>query len=253
MTLHVRDEGAGAPLVLLHGLGASHRVFEPLFARRGERRLLAVDLPRTGRSGHWAPSTPHGIADELLRYLDRSGVGHFELFGHSFGGLVSLELAAREGDRVRRLAVASTPALGVPAELKLLLANPMLDVSMGWFGRLPVWRPALKSYLAAIWGGASTLGEHHVALYEEALQAPGFNDGMLEALRALGRFRAPLEALAKAPIEKHVLWGEKDRLVSVVQGEQLARAIGAELRVLTDVGHCVPDEHPEAVAELLLR
>lgn len=253
MTLHVRDEGGGSPLVLLHGLGASHRVFDPLFERRGERRLIAVDLPRSGRSGHWAPSTPTGVAEELLRHLDRAGVGRFELFGHSFGGLVSLELAAREGDRVQRLTVASAPALGVPPEFKLLLSNPMLDLSMGWFGRLPVWRPALKSYLMAIWGESSRLAEHHVALYEEALRAPGFNDGMLEALRSLGAFRAPLEVLAKAGIEKQVLWGEKDRLVSVIQGEQLARAIGAELRVLPDVGHCVPDEHPEAVAEALLR
>lgn len=253
MTLHVRDEGVGEPLVLLHGLGASHRVFDPLFERRGQRRLIAVDLPRTGRSGHWAPSTPTGIAEELTRALDRAGVGRFELFGHSFGGLVSLELAAVQGERVSRLTVASTPALGVPPELKLLLSNPMLDFTMGWMGRMPVWRPALKGYLQTIWGESTQLAEHHLALYEEALQAPGFAEGMLEALRSVGRYRAPLEAVAQAPIEKHVLWGEKDRLVSVVQGEQLARAIGARFEVLPDIGHCVPEEHPEAVAATLLR
>ncbi len=253
MTLHVRDEGAGAPLVLLHGLGASSRVFDFLFERRGHRRLLAVDLPRTGRSGHWAPSTPAGIAEALALHLSRVGVDRFELFGHSFGGLVALELAATQGDRISRLTVASTPALGVPPELRLLLGNPMLDLTLGWAGRLPVWRPALKSYLQLIWGESSQVAAHHLELYEEALRAPGFSEGMLEALRSVCTFRAPLEAVAKATFEKQVLWGEQDRLVSVVQGEQLARAIGAELSVLSAIGHCVPEEHPDAVAASLLR
>jgi pimeloyl-ACP methyl ester carboxylesterase len=70
---------------------------------------------------------------------------------------------------------------------------------------------------------------------------------MLEALRSVGRFQAPLEALSNAPFPRRVLWGEKDRLVSVLQGEQLARALKADFKVLPDVGHCLPDEHPEAV------
>jgi pimeloyl-ACP methyl ester carboxylesterase len=180
-------------------------------------------------------------------------VGRFELFGHSFGGLVSLALAAKEGERINRLTVASAPALGVPLEVRLLLSNPLIDLTLGWTGRFPVWRPALRSYLQLIWGEATPLAEHHLALYEEAVSAPGFSAGMLEALRAVGQFRAPLEALKVARFDKHVLWGEKDRLVSVIQGEQLARALGAELEVLPDVGHCVPEEHPEALAAALLR
>ena len=48
-----------------------------------------------------------------------------------------------------------------------------------------------------------------------------------------------------------MLWGEKARLVSVVQGEQLATSIGAKLTVLPDVGHCVPEEAPDALNDFL--
>ena len=250
--MHFRDEGDGTPLVLVHGLGASGRVFDPLFEKRGKRRLISVDLPRTARSGHWASSTPEHIGAALIEFLDKRKVGTFEIFGHSFGGLIALHLGATSPLRISKLSVASTPALGVPPEFKLMLSNPLADMTMGWFGKMPVWRPALKAYLQMIWGPTSNLNDEHLALYEEALGAPGFSEGMLEALRAVGAFRTPVAPLLAAKFEKQVIWGEKDRLVSVVQGEQLALSIGAKLTVLHDVGHCVPEEAPDKLRELLL-
>ncbi|MFO0600372.1 MAG: alpha/beta hydrolase [Myxococcaceae bacterium] len=253
MSLHVRDEGADRPLFLLHGLGASARVFDPLFDSKPGRRLIAVDLPNTARSGRWARSTPADIATELLKYADSHRVSAFSIFGHSFGGLIALELASRVPDRVQALTVASVPALGVPPELKLLLANPLADMTMGLFGRMPVWRPALRSYLSMIWGSASELTDAHLSLYEEAVSAPGFSEAMLEALRAVGEYRLPTEALKSGTFSKHVLWGEKDRLVHPMQGEQLARAIGAHLEVLNDVGHCLPEEAPARLGSVAAR
>jgi pimeloyl-ACP methyl ester carboxylesterase len=109
----------------------------------------------------------------------------------------------------------------------------------------------LKSYMQFIWGQPGTLKPEHLAVYEEALAAEGFNEGMLEALRAISAFRLNPAAFATARYPRHVLWGSKDPLVSVVQGERLALAIGADLRVLDGVGHCVPEERPDAVAEAI--
>lgn len=252
MTLHFRDEGEGAPTVLLHGLGTSSRIFDSLYERRGARRLITVDLPRSGRSGHWASSTPDHIGSALLRFLDSRQVSRFALFGHSFGGLVALHLASAAPNRILKLTVASAPALGLPAEFKLLLQSPLADLAMGWLGRMPVWRPALKQYMRITWGDVTKADDLQLSIYEEALRAPGFGEGMLEALRAISSFRLPAMPLADAGFEKHVLWGEKDRLLSVIQGEQLARSIKGQLRVLTGVGHCVPEEHPQALFDLLI-
>jgi pimeloyl-ACP methyl ester carboxylesterase len=252
MTLYSRDEGEGPPIVLLHGLGASSRVFDALFDKRAGRRLITVDLPRTARSGHWAASTPEHITTALLQFLDARRVDGFELFGHSFGGLVALHLAAIAPSRVTRLTVASTPALGVPPELTLLISSPLTDFTVGFFNGVPSWKPALWAYLRLIRGTRTSLSDAQLELYAEAMRAPGFRLGMLEALRAVTVFNLPLEQLRLAPFEKHVLWGEQDPLVSVVQGEQLARALGGKLVVLRDVGHCLPEEAPDALHEALL-
>ena len=60
------------------------------------------------------------------------------------------------------------------------------------------------------------------------------------------------EALKHLPLEKRLLWGEHDPLVPAWEGEKLARAIGAELKVFDDVGHAVPEERPDLLAAELL-
>jgi pimeloyl-ACP methyl ester carboxylesterase len=249
-----RDEGEGEPVLLVHGLGASGRVFDPVFAsRRGDRRLIAIDLPRTGRSKRWSASEPKFLAEALARWLTERSIAKAHVFGHSFGGLVALSFATRFPDRVLSLTVASVPALGLPPEFRLLLDNPVADLSMGFFGALPAVRPLLRAYLRFIWGEPATIAPQHLEIYEEALRAEGFAQGMLEALRAVGHYRLDAPTLLATPFPKQVLWGEKDPLVPAMQGERLARAIGAQLTVLTNVGHCVPEERPDAVHDALYR
>lgn len=249
--IFARDEGEGEPLLLIHGLGAQSGVFNPLFARRGARRLIAIDLPRTAKSGHWATSTPAAIAEALLPFLSSRKAERFSVFGHSFGGLVAMQLAAVAPTRVTKLTVASAPAFGVPPALKLLLSSKLADVGMRAFSMIPVWRPALSAYLKVIWGSATPSAEL-LALYEEVLRTPGFNEGFLEAARGIAEFRLPADALKPLAIEKRLLWGEHDPLVPAWEGEKLARAIGAELKVFDDVGHAVPEERPDLLAAELL-
>ena len=249
-----RDEGSGDPVLLVHGLGASSRVFDALFdARNPAQRLLAVDLPRTGRSGHWAASQPEAIADALAKFLEERGLSSVHLFGHSFGGLVCLALAARHAHVARSLTVASAPALGLPLELRLWLDHPFADLAYGLLGRTPASRAMLQGYLGLIWGRLGTLSGEHLNVYEAAQAAPGFGEGVLEALRSIGRFRIEPDALSQASFPKVVLWGDRDPLVPASAGARIAQAIGGRFEVIEGVGHCLPDERPDVVARAVER
>jgi pimeloyl-ACP methyl ester carboxylesterase len=90
--------GAGAPLVLLHGIGMSRRAWEPVMPALAQRfDVIAVDLAGFGESpmpsdGRCDPASLAGGVGELL---DDLGVVEPMLAGNSLGGWVALELAAQ--------------------------------------------------------------------------------------------------------------------------------------------------------------
>ncbi|MFI4978761.1 MAG: alpha/beta fold hydrolase [Nevskiales bacterium] len=102
--LHYEEAGAGPPLVLLHGIGASCKDWEyniPAFAR--DYRVIAPDLRgfgRSERSGNYSVAT---FASDIWHLLDQLQVERFHLIGHSMGGAVALQMAV---DRPQRLSSA---------------------------------------------------------------------------------------------------------------------------------------------------
>lgn len=250
--LHHRDEGSGAPVVLLHGLASTVRIFDDVIEQGASKhRFVAVDLPRSGRSKSWAASTPAAIADRLMPWLQKKGLKRFAVVGHSFGGLVALELAARWPGAVSHAVIASAPALGLPGQMRHFLENPMADAAIGWISRMPMYRRAIRQYFEWLWVEQGTLTDRHLDMYEEALRADGVWPSMLEAGRAVASWRLPLEQLRQAKIPTRVIWGEKDPLVPLLQGEHLATSLEAPFTVLPRIGHCVPEQRPKAILDAL--
>lgn len=91
--------GAGAPLVLLHGIGSSRHAWEPVIPALAERfDVLAVDLPGFGDSEPLpAQVEPHpaALAASVASWLDGLGITGPHIAGNSLGGWVALELASR--------------------------------------------------------------------------------------------------------------------------------------------------------------
>src|SRR5437588_9527469 len=109
MRLHMHEWGdADAPaLVCLHGITAHGRRFRRLAEERLARRfrVLAPDLRGHGRSGYEPPWTIAAHLEDVVETLAEAGVERAAWIGHSFGGRLVLELAAREPDRLDRAAL----------------------------------------------------------------------------------------------------------------------------------------------------
>jgi lipase len=121
VSLHVREWGApdGPPLLCLHGITAWGGRFRRLAERRlGAFRVLAPDLRGHGVST-WEPpwDFDRHVAD-LVESLDELGIERVPVVGHSFGGRVGLELAARHPERIEAL-VMLDPAVWVPPPIAL--------------------------------------------------------------------------------------------------------------------------------------
>lgn len=112
MKLHVHEWGDPATerVVCLHGITGHGRRFRRLVEDRLTRsHILAPDLRGHGRSRWDAPWTIEAHLDDLRETFPTPATW----IGHSFGGRLVIELAAREPELVER-AVLLDPAIQVP-------------------------------------------------------------------------------------------------------------------------------------------
>jgi pimeloyl-ACP methyl ester carboxylesterase len=105
-------EGAGPPVLLIHGVGARLDAWDGVVTALGGRfTTIRLDL-----RGHGESSKPPGpysaalFAEDARALLDHLGIGRCHVAGHSLGATVALRLALDAPDRVERLALLSAAA-----------------------------------------------------------------------------------------------------------------------------------------------
>jgi lipase len=116
MQLHVHEWGAStqAPLVCIHGVTGHGERFKRLAELRWARthHVVAPDLRGHGRSRYDGPWDFAAHVADLVETTDALGIERADWVGHSFGGRLVLELAARHPERIRR-AVLLDPAIQI--------------------------------------------------------------------------------------------------------------------------------------------
>jgi 3-oxoadipate enol-lactonase len=103
--IHVREAGAGSPIVILHGgWGYEAYPYEAAIEALAPRhRVLVPDRVGYGRSGR-VPALPPGfhrlMAEETLAVLDALGIRRAAFWGHSDGAVIAAHLAFLAPERV---------------------------------------------------------------------------------------------------------------------------------------------------------
>ena len=250
--VHVRDEGAGPPVLLLHGQPGTAGAWAPLCGRlREHARLIAPDRPGYGATGGPAlgfAANAH-IAAELLDALD---VSEATVVGHSWGGGVAIALAAARPKRVTGLVLLGSvgPCSSVDAADRLL-ARPLIGPALTYatFRTLARVLP-----LAAARGRVPGLQGLDAAAMDELLQNADYWRSFLVEQRALVRETPALDAnLERIEAPASIVMGEKDFMVPPRVGRELARRIpSAECTLVRGAGHVLPAEAPDAVAHAVL-
>jgi esterase len=106
MILHAVERGAGAPLVLLHGLFGRATNFGTVQRSLAEKfRVIALDLRNHGSSPHEAAMDYPTMAADVVETLRDRAALPCALVGHSMGGKVAMTMAQQMPDAVSRLVV----------------------------------------------------------------------------------------------------------------------------------------------------
>jgi pimeloyl-ACP methyl ester carboxylesterase len=256
-SINYHREGAGPPLLLLHGVGHHWQCWRPVIERLAEEfDVIACDSPGFGRSaplGAGIEPTVHAYADAFEWFLVELGLERPHVAGNSMGGGIALELARRRA--VRSVTAISPVGFWTPAERRFC------QLSLGALARTPAGARPLIRALAHTRAGRFALcfqlygyptrvplGEAISAL-DDAWAAPAFTD----ALAAFSQYRreAP-EKLKRVPVT--IAWGRRDRLLLYGRQAPRARAMMPwATHVTLGAGHLPFHDDPAAVAEVIRR
>lgn len=247
-------EGAGRPVVLVHGSGpgvtayANWRLTIPALAKH--LRVLAPDMVGFGFS-----ERPEAVAyrletwvDQLLGFLDALELPSASIVGNSFGGAIALRLAARRPERVDRLVLMGS--VGVPFRLT---EGEGLDAVWGYEPSLENMRALLDVFAYSRELVSDELAE---VRYRASVQ-PGFQEAFATMFPAprqrwVDAMVTPDEEIRRLPHETLIVHGREDRVIPLANSLRLLELIpAAQLHVFGHCGHWTQIERADAFGDLL--
>jgi len=252
-------EGAGEPLVLIHGIGHHWQAWAPVIPELArEFDVLACDSPGFARSPELPAGTPATVAsyaEAFAAWFADRGLDRPHVAGNSMGGAIALELA-RLG--VVRSAHAVSPAgFWSPGERRyaqLLLGTltgipAALRPAVAAAARTAAGRVALAGTL---YGRAwRTPADEAVRTLQDAWGAPAF----AAALRGFDEYDFADGDELPGDVPVTVSWGSRDLLLPYWTQAPRARAALPQARhvTLSGCGHVPFTDDPGLCAAVIRR
>ena len=262
LSLRVVEAGDehGAPVLLLHGWGASiymwREWFGP-FAAAG-RKVIAVDLPGHGLSDK--PDDPavyrlSGMLAAVREVMELEGLRGADVIAQSMGGTIALELARVDAERVRRLVLVNPACLGrVRIQRLARIASPRV-VDRVLPRLVPRWLIARTHRM--VYGDPSRVTTRDEDEYWAPTQFPDFARAMRRLVHEFDWSRLPAPEMAKRLSDLDdrmlVVLGTKDSLVrdaAPYVAELRAAGFAPRVEMVEGGGHAVNEERPEIVVPL---
>lgn len=246
----VVGDAKAEPILIIMGLSASHRVWNPEIIQGlidGGYRVILLDnrdvgessrIPRKGRLWlgwqlfkyqlGWRVQSPYpltAMADDAVAVLDELGIQRAHVIGASMGGMIAQIIAYDHPERTQSLvSIMSTtwahhlPPPGRAQQDGIARMNESSEADAARLERLGFYTSALPNQMTAI-----------------------LNAG--DRTQRVSQIKAPTL----------VLHGAQDQLLVVEHGQHTAATIpGAQFKVYENMGHSLPDDVvPDLVADLL--
>jgi pimeloyl-ACP methyl ester carboxylesterase len=255
--LNVREVGAGAPIVLVHGLPSNIGDWAGVpdaLAAHGHR---VVVYDRAGYGWSSRPPVADGNyslasnARDLGALLDQLGIERAALVGWSYGGGIVQTFALAHPERVSRLvllgSVGPLNAAAKPDSMERLASSAIGPPLFNYVTSVPsLGRGVMEGALAEVFSGTENVPAGYLERSAAQMALPGTIDAWL-AEQGDGGYGALRPESIQIPTL--VLHGGDDHAVSVAIANDLAQRLpNDELVVVEGGSHMLPIMHPDLVA-----
>ncbi len=232
---------SGAPVVLLHGVGLDHTMWEP-FTSRIARECVALDLP--GHGSRPPLRTPQTLASLAADVLARLPDGRFHLVGFSLGALIAQQLARSIPDQLLSLVCVSSVCRRTPlesAQVEKRLQNARDDFTASTEASLQRWYPDGSTVSPAVVDATRrTLSRNDVESFLHAYAV--FARGDREIGPRLGEITVPALAVT----------GQLDPGSTPEMTRRLADAIpGCRAEIIPGAHHMIPVEDTRGLVDVI--
>ncbi|MEX1140998.1 MAG: alpha/beta fold hydrolase [Thermoleophilaceae bacterium] len=252
----VREQGEGAPVVLMHGVPASSFLYRKVLGELAARgvRGIAFDLPGLGLADRpedfdysWS-----GLARWTAAAIDALEVDRCHLVVHDIAGPIGFEWAIRHPDRVLSLTALDT----IVDVGEFRRPWPMHPFSIRGIGEawLAAMRPPASRWIFR-WetlADGSAMTDAEIDAYVELLRREDGGRAFLRVMRGFeltdAKQRFLYDGLAERPYPAQVVWARGDRALGDRRRHAVHAAHGVDEPVMLPGGHILQEEHAPAVA-----
>jgi len=232
-------DASGDTLIFIHGSGQSHLSYMlqgRFFANRGWS-VLAPDMPAHGLSKGAPLTTIAAMADWHIDLMDALGIKTANIIGHSQGGLIGLELAARYPDRVTGLSLVAC-AMAIPVN------DALVDMAKN---REPAAINAMTDWGHGPDGHAhdhTMPGQNHMN-YGVQMMAANESGALHADLQACVDYTNGPTAAAAIKCPTQAILAQRDKMTPVKFGLKMAETLGTSaVTVVPNAGHMITTERP---------
>jgi pimeloyl-ACP methyl ester carboxylesterase len=250
--IHFVELGKGPPVLFLHGLGGSWKDFvSNLAALTPLYRVIAIDFPGFGDSDK--PEVDYSIewlttmVEKFLREKKLDGVVGV---GHSMGGLVALNLAARPNSPISRLVVIDAVGIGDKADfLSYAMTRKLIRPNSRWDFIEGTVRGGLKAMVESFVKGRD--GKTSKEFFQSVPKNPFTSEPFLPMTPAVQMSASIMDFdirphLSKIRQPTLILWGSQDPVAPAQDASALQGQISQAKMILFDgIGHAPMQEVPD--------
>jgi len=261
--IHYVDEGAGRPILFVHGLGGQlHHFRHTLFPAMGDGfRLVAMDRPGSGystrvSSGARIPEQAEAIA----RFIDAVGLDRPLLVGHSLGGAIALRVALDHPDKIAGLALISPLTHYVPTPPKefggLYIRSPLMRRIIAATLAVPAGLKVAPQTLDFVFGPQPVPADYAICGGGYlGLRPSHFHATSSDLVAVEQDLPGQMERYGEIKMPVGILFGSRDRVLHHTRHglAMEGRIEGIDIEILEGIGHMPQFVEAEKVAAFVKR
>jgi len=250
INMNYEEEGAGFPLILIHGLSDDSTLWTPLISKFLKHyRTIALDIRGHGHSSK--PDMPYSIklfSEDLSGFLKELGIPRTHLIGLSLGGAIAQQFILDHPEKIRSLILLSTFSYSDP-HLQEILINLKTAITKGGFPAF--FDEAIKLVVSPEFRSANA--DAIAELKERSIQINS-PKALLRLIDACLNFNVK-DRISQISIPTLIISGREDALTPLHSAEHIHRSIkGSKWKIMEGVGHnlLIPEKISD-LSQLILK